>query len=123
MINQVAKELHKKKSKENKYNIECILKDVAEHHVSFESIHPFEDGNGRTGRLLMNLELMQYGFFPIAIRDKHSYNEALRVYQQASDKTADVLKPLMNVIAKGVWESLETWNSRFFDYSKDKEEK
>lgn len=115
--------LNKENLKSGKYDIELILKDVAEHHVSFESIHPFEDGNGRTGRLLTNLELMQYGFFPISFRDKHTYNEALKVYQQSQEKTDDLLKPLMIEVGNGVAESLETWNSRFYDYRKEQGEK
>ena len=48
-------------------------------HVTFVGIHPFEDGNGRTSRLLLNLELMKSGFPPIIIRteNKLAYYEAL----------------------------------------------
>lgn len=48
-------------------------------HVIFVGIHPFEDDNGRTSRLLLNLELMKSGFPPIIIRteNKLAYYEAL----------------------------------------------
>lgn len=44
---------------ENRKSTMNIIERVARFHLDFESIHPFVDGNGRTGRLLMNFELMQ----------------------------------------------------------------
>lgn len=52
---------------------------AAELHTRFVKIHPFVDGNGRTGRLLLNLELMKAGYPPAIIRkeDRLSYYDAL----------------------------------------------
>lgn len=40
-------------------------------HVWFEQIHPFEDGNGRTGRMLMNWQRVRNGFEPLCIEAAH----------------------------------------------------
>jgi len=53
------------------------LQRAALFHLKFEGIHPFVDGNGRTGRLIMNLFLMQNGYPPINIKftdRKHYYD-------------------------------------------------
>lgn len=47
-----------------------LLEKVAHFHIMFEHIHPFEDGNGRTGRLLINFELIKQGQAPVIIPDE-----------------------------------------------------
>ena len=61
---------------------EDIVTKLARFHIGFESIHPFIDGNGRTGRLLINLELMKEGYPPIDIKftDRLRYYEAFDEY-------------------------------------------
>ena len=58
------------------------LERVALFHLKFEGIHPFVDGNGRTGRLIMNLMLMQAGYPPINVKysDRKRYYEAFDAY-------------------------------------------
>ena len=51
-------------AKENK-----TLEDVLEFHVTFEKIHPFQDGNGRVGRLIMFKECLKYNIVPFIIED------------------------------------------------------
>ncbi|MDR3280677.1 MAG: Fic family protein [Synergistaceae bacterium] len=45
-----------------------IIEAIAAFHLRFEGIHPFIDGNGRTGRLIMNLELIKSGMMPVNIK-------------------------------------------------------
>lgn len=65
-----------------KNNTDHIISRLARFHLEFEGIHPFIDGNGRTGRLLVNLELMKAGYPPIDIKfaDRISYYKAFDEY-------------------------------------------
>lgn len=71
-------------------------------HCEFERIHPFLDGNGRTGRLLLNLILVRLGFPPVIIfkRDRAKYLSALDRADQAD------LGPLAELIARSVIDNL-----------------
>lgn len=59
---------------------EAFPEDLADLHATFERIHPFLDGNGRTGRLILNLILVRLGYPPAIIykRDRTRYLNALR---------------------------------------------
>ncbi|WP_081663220.1 Fic family protein [Flavobacterium subsaxonicum] len=76
---------------------------AAEFHYKFIRIHPFDDGNGRTARILMNFILMKFGYPPVIIKteDKANYFAALQL--------ADVgqLEAFVNYIAQNLIRSLE----------------
>ena len=57
-----------------------IFTKIAKYHIDFEKIHPFEDGNGKTGRLLINYELLKNDLTPVVIdkEDRVEYFEFLR---------------------------------------------
>lgn len=67
-------------------NQEVNISILAEFHARYESIHPFQDGNGRTGRLLLFRECLKNGIVPVVIEDanRNAYIEALKAYREES---------------------------------------
>lgn len=63
---------------------EVNLNSLAKFHARYESIHPFQDGNGRTGRLILFRECLKNGIVPVVIEDanRNEYLEALKEYQE-----------------------------------------
>ncbi len=62
-----------------------IIETIAEFHLRFENIHPFINGNGRTGRLIMNFELIKAGLLPINIKftDRRKYYDCFDHYNES----------------------------------------
>ena len=67
-----------------------LVERVAWFHLEFEAIHPFIDGNGRTGRMMVNLELMKAGNPPIDIKftDRRRYYDCFNDYDQTGNPKA-----------------------------------
>lgn len=63
---------------------EVNLSVLAEFHARYECIHPFQDGNGRTGRLIIFRECLKNGLIPVIIEDSNRYRylEALKQYRE-----------------------------------------
>ena len=67
------------------------LNDILEFHVKFERIHPFQDGNGRVGRLIMFKECLKYNIVPFIIEDnlKLYYYRGLKEWNQEKGYLTD----------------------------------
>lgn len=63
---------------------DVTIRDLAEFHWRFESIHPFQDGNGRVGRLLLFRECLRNGIMPFVIDNEHKlyYYRGLSEFKQ-----------------------------------------
>lgn len=83
-----------------------VVERIARFHLEFEGIHPFIDGNGRTGRLILNLELIRNGYPPINVKftDRKRYYDAFDAFYRDGDTGA-----MIDLIAEYVNERLDEY--------------
>lgn len=76
--------LEKMLAEYNAASHENIIKRIAKLHLTFEYIHPFNDGNGRIGRVINNYLLIREGFVPVNIKfiDRKMYYEAFKEFDE-----------------------------------------
>ncbi len=106
-----------------------FLEKIAKFHLEFENIHPFNDGNGRIGRVLMNYQLMKLGFPPVIIRDKEKqiYYSSFGEYINSNKKKSAVMSKILYLaLTESLHKRLAYLNSKkiiaLSDYSKETNE-
>jgi Fic family protein len=85
-----------------------FLDRIATFHLDFETIHPFCDGNGRIGRVIINYQLLRLGFPMVMIRDreKQAYYDTFGAYREKGNT-----KPMEKILALALVESLHKRNT------------
>lgn len=109
-------------------NIETVtISDLAKLHADFEKIHPFQDGNGRTGRMILFKECLRKGIIPVLIRDtdKEKYYFSLNKAQKENNYTELVnylgreQEYYFGKIKEFLWNYKQTSSKKIMDSKKD----
>lgn len=84
-------------------HLEYFLEKIARFHLQFETIHPFNDGNGRIGRILINWQLLRLGFPQIIVRNKgkQKYYDTFGIFRSTGN-----IQPFIVILYRSLTESL-----------------
>lgn len=98
---KVKQEIQKLLSEYQQKNI-ILLEDIISFHYQFERIHPFQDGNGRVGRLIMFKECLKYNILPFIINERHKfyYYRGLKEFENETGYLIGTCQSAQNEYAK-----------------------
>lgn len=97
---------------DNEMNKMDVIEKISIFHIKFENIHPFTDGNGQVGRLIINYQLMRagYPFIALKVKNKKEYIHAFEayhmelndqeMYQLLVDAIADELEARIEILSQ-----------------------
>lgn len=76
------------------------MQDISNFHALFERIHPFQDGNGRVGRIIMLKECVKHGLQPFIVLDSHknAYYRALSNFEQNPSELCSFCEDMVSLM-------------------------
>ncbi len=103
-------------AEQGQFNWVELFHNLAKHHIEFENIHPFVDGNGRTGRLLLIYEMISLGLLPVDVRyeERDRYYAAISSYrdkEKYSTRAESKTEGMAKLLAESELESMKIWLS------------
>ena len=103
-------------AEQGQFNLVELFHNLAKHHIEFENIHPFVDGNGRTGRLLLIYEMISLGLLPVDVRyeERDRYYAAIKAYrdkEKYSTRPESKTEGMAKLLAESELVSMKIWIS------------